>query len=793
MKGSKARFPIRTKLTLSSFMVIIIFSFILYRLVLPMLEMEKIQGRGSKLKAVVETAVSVMQHYEDGIRSQTWLKDPAQPSTRQEAQQRLLNHLRMTRYGEDDYIFIMDGNSKLILHPLKAELEGTSLSEVNTPDGIAPFSIIAVEAQKSGESMLHYTWESKWSKVVREPQVTYAQYFYPWDWVVCSSVYTQDIVDEITKVTLKISIYFGGTILFAFLVIFITSKFITRPVRTLSLAVDGIMAEVDRGSFPVVQIHSRDEIEDLAEAFNHMGGQLSRNMTQLKEEIDVRSRLTNIIESTSDFVSWSTPDHRIVYINNAGLKMVGLDQDANTQQLEIKKLHPKWAYDIVATMGIPAALEGGIWSGETALRRTDGTIIPVSQVIMAHWDDQGNLQYISTIIRDISEMKKADQERQRIRHYLNNIFNSMPSVLIGVDADGCIDQWNKEAEKWVGIPAEEAYRKKVVDLIPLLADNFGLIEKTILLNKVEKRMRIPISHPGNDQFFDITVYPLTGEDMKGAVIRIDDVTDRVKIEEMVIQSEKMISIGGLAAGMAHELNNPLAGMIQHLHVITNRLLLDMPRNQEAAKECGISFDQVSEYARNRKLDSMLDSARKTGHRAATIVNNMLGFTRKTGSRMKPESLPVLIDDTINMAMGDYVLKKKFHFEKIHIKRHYESDLQSVNCNGSQIQQVFMNLIKNSAEALTALNISTKPQITITVSRENDWITTKISDNGHGINEEIQSRVFEPFFTTKQVGEGTGLGLYIAYFIITEKHHGKMTVESKSDRGTSFIISLPISE
>lgn len=276
-----------------------------------------------------------------------------------------------------------------------------------------------------------------------------------------------------------------------------------------------------------------------------------------------------------------------------------------------------------------------------------------------------------------------------------------------------------------------------------------------------------------------------------------DITERKKAEEMIIQAEKMASMGSLAAGMAHEINNPLAGILQSIHVIQGRVSPDSPTNRKAAEECGTTIEAVNAYLDRRKILKFLEGSREAGERAAAIVENMLSFSRKSESTFTRSDIGQLLDKTVALAENEYDLKKKFDFRQITIKREYTPGLPDVPCEATKIQQVFLNLLKNAAQAIYQAEpdpkTENKPLIILRTLQKENMVCIEIEDNGPGIKDNIRRRIFEPFFTTKSVGTGTGLGLAVSYFIITENHGGSMDVQSTPGRGTTFIIRLPLEQ
>jgi signal transduction histidine kinase len=282
-------------------------------------------------------------------------------------------------------------------------------------------------------------------------------------------------------------------------------------------------------------------------------------------------------------------------------------------------------------------------------------------------------------------------------------------------------------------------------------------------------------------------------------LRAEEENDRIR--EMMIQSEKMASVGGLAAGMAHEINNPLAGMIQNAQVILNRLTAEIPANQSAAGSLGFSLPDLRAYLEHRGILTLLASLREAGQRAAGIVENMLSFSRMGSPVKTRESLPRLLDATIALAATGFDLDKGENFRSITLVRDFDPTVPKIPCEGTKLQQVFLNIIRNGAEAMFGEKAAAPgtgegaPQkqhrFVFRILNQAPWVRIVLEDNGPGIEPAVLKRIFEPFFTTKPVGTGTGLGLSVSYFIITENHGGTLEAESRPGKGARFIIHLPM--
>jgi PAS domain S-box-containing protein len=393
----------------------------------------------------------------------------------------------------------------------------------------------------------------------------------------------------------------------------------------------------------------------------------------------------------------------------------------------------------------------------------------------------------------VNAIRKSNHELNDMQLYLKNIFDSMPSILIGVNPIGIVTQWNMAAEKATRLSENEAYGKNIENLLPQFSEYLQNIQDAIKERKPKKFERVNYTVKDETRLYDIVVYPLIANGVNGAVIRVDDITSRVRFEEIFIQSEKMASVGGLAAGMAHEINNPISGIMMGAQNILRRISNKLDKNIQVAQEVGTDIDVIVKYMEKRQITSMLDGVLEMAERASKIVSNMLNFSRKSTSEMVPEDLIGLVDKTIDLAAKDYDLKKQFDFKHIEINKEYAPSLPKVMCIATEIQQVILNLLKNAAQAMSnKVYFNEKPSIKISIYQQKKSIVIEVEDNGPGMDEDVRKRIFEPFFTTKDVGIGTGLGLSVSYFIVTNNHGGTIEIKSQKDKGSTFIIKLPIS-
>ena len=397
-----------------------------------------------------------------------------------------------------------------------------------------------------------------------------------------------------------------------------------------------------------------------------------------------------------------------------------------------------------------------------------------------------------------SQFVAGTEKIQSLKHLLSDVINSMPSMLIGVDTAGLVTLWNKGAASVSGVSEEQALGCPLKNVWPRF-DNFAELELSLRDGIVRTMNNLP-QMAGEEGYRDITIYPLHGTGLSGAVIRVDDVTERVLLEKRIIQSEKMASMGKLAAGLAHEINNPLAGIMQNVQVVKNRLTESLAANQKVADALGLDFSLLNEYVRQRDIISRLDAVMASGGIAAKLIENMLNFSQKDSSVMISNNPVHLLDRAVELAGSHFSLKGKFDFRQIRISREYESDMPEVTCNGGQIQQALLNLLMCSAGFMHKKQQALKeeprgqeyhPLLTLRLRKGKDAVRLEIEDNGKGLNDDNLARIFDPFNSPVQFANGSSLGLSTSYYIICENHHGNIAVESAPAVGTKFIISLPI--
>ena len=539
-----------------------------------------------------------------------------------------------------------------------------------------------------------------------------------------------------------------------------------------------------------MRLERSDEWERIESVFNDMLFSLEQSIASLRES-DQRYR--EIFDNATEGIFRSSVDGRFLALNPAAVEMLGHASEAEAIDY-YSDLSTQLYPDPQTRSRLLESLQRSAKNinFEAQVVRADGSLFwaAINNHLVYHTD--GNILYIEGTVRDVSERKAAEESLHQLKNFLQRVIDSMPSVLIAVDPAGKIILWNRRAEQEcrlrsnqaMGMELEKALKVVKYEVIASNLNEALTTLKPVRLQKVEGCAK---AQGQTKRHYDMVIYPLPAEEDGGAVIHIDDVTEQVALEQILIQKEKMESLAGLAAGFAHELNNPLAVILQTVQVLQRRLSPEFSKNCEAADELGTSMTAIAGYLEAKKCDTMIASIAEAGSRAAKIVENIQTFSRPSGSDFSRYNLEDLVERTLDLAVSDHDMRRHLKFQRINIVRDYHS-VPEVVCDSGQIQQVVLILLKNAAQAL--VKVDGDPRITLRLEAKGGYVCLEVRDNGTGMSPDVCRRVFDPFYSTQEVGQGVGLGLSIAYHIITQNHRGFMSVSSESGGGSSFELYLP---
>ncbi|WZO97736.1 PAS domain S-box protein [Isosphaeraceae bacterium EP7] len=446
---------------------------------------------------------------------------------------------------------------------------------------------------------------------------------------------------------------------------------------------------------------------------------------------------------------------------------------------------------------------------ERTYQTADGRRLSVSIEERFHLDEQGRPISIRSTVQDITDRKRTEQalvaSEARATALLQEVEaknrelafsegryrqlteGSIDAVIVA-DRRGKITLFNPAAEHIFGFDAAEVVGQDMSMLIPEGVQEGRDVGRTLEMTGLRKDgSTFPLE-------ISLSAVDLGGELQLLGSIR--DQTERQRMRAMLGQSEKLASIGLLSAGVAHEINNPLAYVANNLAVLDRDLagILDMVNTYEQARDrlaavapevtariAEISEDLDWEYVRDN-LPKMLARTREGVQRVANIVSNLRGLARTSPPKMEQVQLPDLVEGALEMVRG------RLRRHGVEVSTRHEGPPRVV-CVANQISQVVLNLLINAVQAVEQFRPSGGGLIEVRTATLDDHLAVEIRDNGPGIAAEDIPRLFDPFFTTKPVGEGTGLGLSISHGIVSG-HGGRIEVESCPGQGTCFRVLLP---
>lgn len=431
------------------------------------------------------------------------------------------------------------------------------------------------------------------------------------------------------------------------------------------------------------------------------------------------------------------------------------------------------------------SLRGEISSFEWYHRNKSGGIIPCEVRLMSL---AGDSPLLRASITDISHRKKKENELKKAHSYINNIMNSMPFVLVGLDENLKVLHWNTKSEEHTGIDKDLALGKLISDVFPSMKLELDIIHESIEKQIVQKRnMRSRVTDSGT-VIENLTVFPVSDIDSKGAVLLLDDITSQVELQNKVVQSERMFSVGNLASGVVHEITNPLAGIIQNGQSLMNRLTGDLPANKKCAEKIGLDLNMLQKYLEERKILKMIESIRTSGINASHIIKSLNNFTKKDIGGKSYNSLEPLINQGLQLVTSDYDIAAGYDFKKVKIEKSIDNTIPMILCEPNKIIQVFLYIFR-----FVACNISGKvknPKIKISSEVESNNISIKIRDNGVPLTEGKIEKMFQPYFRNGDTPENDSLSLSLSKFIISDIHGGNLEVFSLKD-GNEVLIQFPL--
>ncbi len=427
--------------------------------------------------------------------------------------------------------------------------------------------------------------------------------------------------------------------------------------------------------------------------------------------------------------------------------------------------------DLDLTYYIPCVVHGGTVAYLGVSRTADGDFLSSVDVELL----ATLAGYVGIAIENArlySSLARKVDEYERLKEFSENIVESINVGILAAGLDDRVESWNTQIERLTGILRDKAVGQPLASLFPQdLAEQFEAVRADTGIHHIYKYVLEPGASAVNgnghgngngavrEATLNIAIAPLVSKNQEhiGRLIIFDDVTDRAELEKRLVQADKLSSIGLLAAGVAHEVNTPLAVISSYAQMLAKQVAEDEQKSR------------------------MLDKIAKSTFRASEIVNGLLNFSRTSSTEFGEVNLNRVIQETVSLV--EHQMKKA----GVEVRMSLEAKLEPIQGNAGKLQQVFLNLFLNARDAMEGGGV-----IEVQTSPGEGGAVVDVIDTGHGIAPEYLDRIYDPFFTTKTARKGTGLGLSVSYGIIQE-HAGSIEAFSRPGGGTRFHIELPWSK
>jgi PAS domain S-box-containing protein len=482
---------------------------------------------------------------------------------------------------------------------------------------------------------------------------------------------------------------------------------------------------------------------------------LARDVT---EERQKERRFTELFETLQEGVYFSTPEGKLLDGNAALVQVLGYESKEELLSLDPRALNSDSNESPV--LGRTADDQGGIRTREITLHRKNGSLGVFLDTSRAVWDAGGRIvRYQGTLV-DVTERREMEKALRGQEEFQRYLLESFPDLILVIDLNGRYSFVSSRIHDLRGYKPEDLLGKKVEEEQDYSPELFSLYRDLIGGRKKFGSCDYNARHrDGSWRNMRASASPLFDAENKlsGAIVSVRDITVEKKLEQQIIQSERLAAMGQMIGGFAHELNNPLTGILG-----MSELLQDAEAPESVRKQMVVLQQQA--------------------RRAAEIVQNLMYFSRPPAPGKTPIDLGELVQRTLHLHA--YSLRKS----NITVDFLKETSLPPVSGDAHQLMQVFLNLILNSEQAMR--EVRDRGTLRIRIEKNEKTVAVIFQDDGPGIAPDILPNIFDPFYTTKRPGRGTGLGLSISKAILRE-HRGNVEAASGPGGGAVFTVTLPV--
>ena len=531
------------------------------------------------------------------------------------------------------------------------------------------------------------------------------------------------------------------------------------------------------------------------------------DITERKRAEEERRRLAAILEATPDFVGFAdAKDTHVLYINKAGRRMTGLAPDEDVTKLKISDVHPEWTNRMLVETVLPTAARDGVWTGECAFLHRDGHEIPVLMALVAHKNSSGEVEVFSTISRDITDRKRAEEELVRERKNLKAIFEASPVGLLLMDENAAVTAVNDVAARLVGRTSVEMITRQPGEALgcvhasddargcgngpccpscPIRAAIEGVLRSGQAARAIEVQPVLVIGGAKVSPWLEISAEPLTIDGRRHVIASVVNITGRKQAEQAIRRAKEDAEVANAAKGeflanMSHEIRTPMTAIMGFAQIV-----------DDAIECCTTCPDHRTCTVRMQNRE-YIEIIRRNGEHLLELINDILDISKIEAGKfvmdVQPYSLPAVIADVTSM------MRVRAEQRGLLLSVEYETAIpETVHTDGARVRQTLVNLVGN------AIKFTERGGVRMVASFLPAWrdgrpaVQMKVIDTGIGIGEEKLTQLFQPFAqadasTSRKYG-GTGLGLAISRRF-AELLGGELAVESTAGKGSTFTLTIP---
>ncbi|MBN2307864.1 MAG: PAS domain-containing protein [Candidatus Hydrogenedentes bacterium] len=548
----------------------------------------------------------------------------------------------------------------------------------------------------------------------------------------------------------------------------IDSPRMARVLRAVEAeCIENLRVVCERKTFPDTVLTLRDMIrraiprQPLMPWCAALAEMLSTEEALAPEQSRILRFFDHVTSTTHDMVYAHDINGNMFFVNDAGLRLIKFSREDLFDGMSVYDFVVQEYVDLVeARLESPGALLRVPYSIEIYAK--DGERVPIEIDTKPLQSETGEVVGVVGIARDLRLERRLQDEIQRSNAHLEHIVSHAPLGILTTDEDAVIRDANAAAASLCGVAEPNA-------LIGLSLYSLGEHEDDAIYSSVaraldegqETRSRVTLkTRFGPVLNCDVVLAPLRGAPgaVTGLLVLLADVSEQLELQRNLAQAEKLSALGQIVAGVAHEFNNPLTGILGYTQYLLTAV--EQPK------------------ARGR-LEQIMEEAQ----RCRRLVQNLLSFADRGQSEKAPYNINELLREVL--ALYEYQLR----VDRVETRLNLDPDLPNVSVAPQEVQRAFLNIISN---AHLALNAASRPEpiLAIRTSHDHEFAYIEFTDNGTGMSPEVAQRVFDPFFTTRRQGEGMGLGLSVAYGIVRE-HGGRILARSEEGEGATFTVQLPL--